>query len=211
MLGNNPTVAPYVHDDVHLRITARAASVPEVEALIDPVDAAIRDILGAAVYGADETTLEDAVVEELSRREQTLALAESMTGGGIGARLTSVPGSSKVFRGGVIVYTAAAKTELLHIPADFLARHGPVSAEVAEAMALAVRRHLAADFGCAITGNAGPSSDVDGKPVGLCFVAVAGPGGVRIEEAKYRGIREDIRRRAAQLALRTLREELLAQ
>ena len=211
MLGDNPTVAPYVHDDVHLRITARAPSVPEADALIDPIEAAIRKILGAAVYGTDETTLETAVIQELSQRGQTVALAESMTGGGIGARLTSVPGSSTVFLGGLIVYTPKAKTELLHIPADFLARHGPVSAEVAEAMAQAVRRHLGADFGCAITGNAGLASDVDGKPIGQTYVAVAGPSGVRIEEAKYRGIREDIRRRAGQLALRTLREALLDQ
>ena len=211
MLRDNPTVAPYVHDDVHLRITARAASVPEADALIDPVEAAIREILGAAVYGNDETTLEAAVIQELALRGQSVALAESMTGGGIGARLTSVPGSSKVFLGGVIVYTAKAKTELLHIPADFLARHGPVSPECAEAMAQAVRRRLGADFGCAITGNAGPTSDVDNKPIGQTYVAVAGPAGVRIEEAKYRGIREDIRRRAGQLALRTLREALLDQ
>ena len=133
-----------------------------------------------------------------------------MTGGGIGARLTSIPGSSKVLLGGVVAYTAQAKTELLRIPADFLSRHGPVSVEVAEAMAQAVRRHLHADYGCAITGNAGPTSDVDGKPVGLTYVAVAGPHGMRSEEFKYRGIREDIRRRAGQLALRTLREALLA-
>ncbi|MHB8637433.1 MAG: competence/damage-inducible protein A [Fimbriimonadaceae bacterium] len=209
MAGNNPTVAPYVHDDVHLRITARAANVAEADALIDPIEAGIRGILGAAVYGTDETTLEAAVVDELIRRKQTVALAESMTGGGIGARLTAVPGSSQVLVGGVIVYTPKAKTELLHIPADFIARHGPVSAEVAEAMAQAIRRHLGADFGCAISGNAGPSSDVGNKPVGLCYVAVAGPSGVRVEEAKYRGIREDIRRRASQLALRTLREAIL--
>ncbi|HLK14165.1 MAG TPA: competence/damage-inducible protein A [Fimbriimonadaceae bacterium] len=209
MLGENPTVAPYVHDDVHLRLTARAPTVAQADALIDPVDAAIRGILGAAVYGSDATTLEMAVIEELVRRRQTLAVAESMTGGGVGERLTSVPGSSQAFLGGVIVYRPEVKTELLRIPGDFLARHGPVSAETAEAMAMAVRRHLGADFGLAITGNAGPTSDVDDKPVGLTFVAVAGPGGVRMEEVKYRGIRDDIRRRAGQLALRTLREELL--
>lgn len=210
MLGSNPTVAPYVHDDVHLRVTARAESVAAADALIDPVEAEIRRILGDAVYGSDETTLEAAVVDELMRRGQTLALAESMTGGGVGARLTSIPGSSKAFVGGAIVYTVDAKAALLHLSPDFLQRHGPVSRETAEAMAQAIRRHLGADFGCAITGNAGPSSDVDGKPVGLTFVAVAGPRGVRVEEAKYRGIREDIRRRASQLALRTIREELLA-
>jgi nicotinamide-nucleotide amidase len=196
---------------LHLRITARGRSVAEADALIDPVEAAIRKILGPAVYGTDETTLEAAVIQELTRRGQSVALAESMTGGGIGARLTAVPGSSKVFLGGVVAYTAHAKTELLHIPADFLSRHGPVSADVADAMARAVRRHLGADYGCAITGNAGPTSDIDDKPVGLTYVAVAGPTGVRIEEAKYRGIREDIRRRAGQLALRTLREALLDQ
>lgn len=209
MLGANPTVAPYVHDDVHLRITAKAASVEEANTMIDPVEAEIRSILGDAVYGTDETTIEAAIVAELTRRGQTVALAESMTGGGVGARLTSVPGASKAFLGAAVTYTVDAKSALLHLSTDFLNRHGPVSRETAEAMAQAIRRHLGADYGCAITGNAGPTVDVDNKPVGQTYVAVAGPHGVRIEEFKYRGVREDIRRRAGQLALRTLREEML--
>ncbi len=211
MTGDNPTVAPYVDDDVHLRITARAPSVAEADVLIDPVEAAIRGVLGSAVYGTDDTTLEAAVIAELERRGEKVAVAESITGGGVGSRITSVPGASKVFSGGIIAYTAEVKTELLQIPTEILDRFGPVSAECAEAMAVAVRRIMGVDYGCAVTGNAGPTSDVDNKPIGLCFVAVAGPTGVRIEHVKYRGIREDIRRRASQLALRTLREALLAE
>ena len=99
----------------------------------------IRGILGDAVYGTDATTFEESIVQTLTQQGKTVAVAESLTGGGVGARLTSVPGSSKAFAGGVIAYTANAKTNVLGIPADLIATHGPVSPEVATAMAEAAR------------------------------------------------------------------------
>jgi nicotinamide-nucleotide amidase len=210
MDGENPTVAPYVQMyDVVLRVTARAASRDEANQLIDPVEAKIRAILGDAVYGIDATTFEESIVRTLIERGKTIAVAESITGGGIGARITSVAGSSQAFVGGLIAYSNQVKTQVLGLPAELLATHGPVSPEVAIAMAESARTLFRADYAIALTGNAGPTVDVDNKAVGLTYAAVAGPNGTAVDEAKYRGIREDVRRRATQLGLRMLRRSLL--
>src|SRR5262249_48712702 len=113
----NPTVAPLAHlGEAHPRITAKAAPEAEAEGRIAPLEAELRRRLGDAVYGADEQALEHAVVDLLAARQRTLAVAESVTGGLLGARLTNVPHSSDVFLGGLITYTNAAKRELLGIP-----------------------------------------------------------------------------------------------
>jgi nicotinamide-nucleotide amidase len=206
LASENPTVAPYAHiAEVHLRITARASNIAEADALIEPVDARIREILGSAVFGVDGTTLEESIISNLVSAGKTVALAESMTGGGLASRLVSVNGASKAFVGGVVAYTIAAKKELLGLD---VSEFGPVSAETASAMAVAVREKLGADFGVAITGNAGPTADVDGKPVGVVYVAIAFDAGVKVDQSNFRGTREDIRRRGEQVALRLLRESL---
>lgn len=208
METENPTVAPYAHvGEVHLRITARADGVAAANALIDPVDEKIRRRLGKNVFGADGTTLEAALLEQLSERDATLAVAESMTGGELAARLTSVSGMSKTFLGGVVTYTPRSKQSLLGISGDIAA--DPVSEEVARAMANGVRMRLGSAYGVGITGNAGPTSDVGDKPVGLVYISVAGPEGTSCIEGKYRGTREDIRRRATQQALMMLRNTLI--
>ena len=205
MDGDAPSVAPYAHlGEVHLRLTARAASVAAADALIDPVATAIRVRLGDAVFGQDATTLEAAVLETLNGRDQTLAVAESMTGGELAARLTGVSGMSKTFLGGVVAYTPRVKQMVLGVPGEAL--DDPVSEEVARAMANGVRMRLGATYGVGITGNAGPTSDEGGKPVGLVYVAVAGPEGTICQESNFRGTREDVRRRATQTALTMLRE-----
>ncbi len=210
MESENPTVAPYAHTgEVHLRLTSRSADRATADAAIDPVEAEIRRRLGHHVYGVDDTTLEAAIGELLASRGETVAVAESMTGGELAARLTTAPGSSKVFAGGLVVYTAAAKQKELNLSASLLADNGPVSAEVATAMAEAVRTRLGATYALAITGNAGPTPDIDNKPVGLVYTALATPTGVKVEENRYRGIREDIRRRATQSALYLLRRAIL--
>ena len=233
METENPTVAPYAQpSEVHLRLTARAASLSEAEALLDPVEAAIRAELGSAVYGLNKTTLEEAVINLLVERGQTVSTAESMTGGGLGSRLTMVPGASAAFVGGVVTYSVEAKVALLgdtdsanRTPTsspeltDSLARegdlslsissHGPVSGETAKLMAESVRVKLGTTYSMAITGNAGPTADVGAKPVGLVYIAIASPRGTHVEECRFRGIREDIRARAEQTALRLLRECLL--
>ncbi|MBI1332405.1 MAG: competence/damage-inducible protein A [Armatimonadetes bacterium] len=210
MVSENPTIAPYAQPmEVHLRVTARAASVSAAEALIDPAERAIREILGDAVYGTNLTTLEAAVIELLKARGETISTAESMTGGGLAGRLTSVDGSSQAFMGGVVTYTVGAKQTLLDAPTD-MDLSNPVSADVARFMAESVRARLGTTYAMSVTGNAGPTSDVGGQPVGLTYIGIASPGGTHVEECKFRGIRADIRSRAEQTALRLVREAILA-
>lgn len=210
MDGDNPTVAPYAHPgEVHLRLTARAISIEAADGLINPVEHEIRRLLGHAVFGVDGTTLEAALIAEGASAGLTIATAESMTGGAVAERLSSVPGASATFLGGVTTYTVAAKSTLLGIDCGLIERFGPVSREVATAMAERVRDRLSADLSVAVTGNAGPTSDVDGKPVGLVFIAIASHTGVEVEEARCRGSRDEIRRRATQLALTRLRKAII--
>ena len=208
--GDNPTVAPYAHTgEVHLRLTARAQGRAAAEALIDPVEAAIRARLGDAVYGRDDTPIEAAILQTLNEKSASVALAESMTGGGLAERFTAVPGASiHGFRGGVVVYTPDAKTALLGLDAAMVEAEGPVSEAVAAELARAVRERLGATYGVAIVGNAGPGADVDGKPVGLVYVGVATPEGVSVDRSQFRGTREDVRRRGQQTALTLLLREV---
>ncbi len=210
MQGRNPSVAPYAKTgEVHLRLTAGAATKDAADWMIDPVEQAIRDALGNAVYGIDDVTLEEAVLAELRKRKSTLSVAESMTGGWLGKRLTSVPGSSEVFVGGLIAYAASVKRNFLNVQKETLEKFGPVSPECAEEMARATRAQFNTSYAVSITGNAGPKSDAGGQPVGLGYVGVAGPKRCIVKEFKHRGIREDIRLRATQTALVTLRSEVL--
>ncbi|MGP3957224.1 CinA family protein [Nonomuraea sp. 3N208] len=133
------------------------------------------------------------VLSMLVRRSATLAVAESLTGGLIGAAFTSVSGSSKAFRGGVISYATDLKRELLGVPEELLRREGAVHPEVAAAMAAGVARLCGATYGLAVTGVAGPEPQ-DGKPVGTVHVAVCGPGGqIWARELRLNGSRERIR------------------
>ena len=181
----NPTVAPYAGaGEVKLRITARAESRQAAKALLEPVEAELRARTGRACYGVDEQNLAAVVLELLRERGQTLAVAESCTGGGIGAALAAVPGASDVFLGGVIAYANAVKQALLGVPADALDTHGAVSDPVARAMAEGARRVTGADWAIAVTGIAGPGGGSEQKPVGLVHIAVAGP-----EDTASEGVR----------------------
>jgi nicotinamide-nucleotide amidase len=172
----NPTVAPYAGGgQVTLRITARATDSASAQALLAPVEREIRDRVGAACFGADGESLASVVLAQLLERGQTLAVAESCTGGGLGAALAAVPGASESWLGGVIAYANAAKEELLGVSADLLERWGAVSDPVALAMAEGVRQRLGTDWAVAITGIAGPGGGTSEKPVGLVHVAVVGP------------------------------------
>lgn len=182
----NPTVAPYAGaGEVKLRLTARADTPQAAAALLDPVEAELRARTGTACYGLDQQSLPVVVLERLRQRGQTLAVAESCTGGGIGAALAAVPGASEVFLGGVIAYANAVKQELLGVPAEALASHGAVSDPVAIAMAEGVRRCTGADWAIAVTGVAGPGGGSAEKPVGLVHIAVAGPDGTSSEGVRF--------------------------
>lgn len=208
--SENPTVAPYAHpSEVHLRLTARANTREEADDIIDPIDWKIRQILGNAVYGTNDTTLEEATVKLLIQKSETVGVAESITGGWVGQRFTTVSGSGEAFLGGMITYDLGVKENLLGVQTSTLQKHGPVSEETAKEMALNVREMLKATYGISLTGNAGPTADVDEKPVGLVYIGLAGPNGVEVKEHRLRGARNDIRQRCTQLALVQLREQLL--
>ncbi|SNS10428.1 competence/damage-inducible protein cinA [Actinomadura meyerae] len=161
--------------EVRIRITVAG---PDAAGRLAGVEARVRDLLGDAVYGAEDETLDRVVHRLLAERGATVAAAESLTGGLLGAELTEMPGSSATFAGGMVTYATEAKHRLLGVPAELLAAHGAVHPDVAAAMAAGVRDALGATYGLAVTGVAGPEPQ-DGRPVGTVYAAVAGPGDSR--------------------------------
>ncbi len=212
LAGRNPTVAPYAGGgEVMLRLTARAQTEDEAFRLLDPVEEELCRRTGRLCFGADDDTLASVVIASLRERGQTLAVAESCTGGGLGASLTSVPGASEVLLGGVIAYANPVKRDLLSVPQELLDRHGAVSDPVAIAMAEGVRRCTGADWGVAITGIAGPGGGSETKPVGLVHLAVVGPDGAESSGERFGASqgRDWIRRLSVGEALNRLRLRLL--
>jgi len=182
----NPTVAPYAGaGEVKLRLTARAADDASARALLAPLEAELRARTGELCYGADDDSLASVVLEALRRRGETVAVAESCTGGGLGAALAAVPGASDVYLGGVIAYANSVKQELLGVPAELLKRHGAVSDPVACAMAEGARRLTGSRWALAVTGIAGPAGGSDDKPVGLVHIALSGPDGTFSEAVRF--------------------------
>ncbi|MFM7601293.1 MAG: competence/damage-inducible protein A [Pseudanabaena sp.] len=182
----NPTVAPYAnYGQARLRITARANTQEEAIALIAPIEAEIRKLTGEFCYGTDEDTLATVAGKLLLERGQTLAVAESCTGGWLGETLTEVSGSSSYFLGGVISYSNEVKVDLLNVDRQVLDHHGAVSAIVAEQMAIGIKSKLKSDWGISITGIAGPTGGTETKPVGLIYVGIAYPDG-KVEAIELR-------------------------
>ena len=168
----NPTLAPYAKEgEVRLRVTAKAESREKAEEMMAPVIAMCREKVGDFVYGIDSESLENTVLQLLAERGLTFAAAESCTGGLIAKRITDIPGSSAVFRGGCTVYTNDAKHILLGVPYELIEEKSVYSPEVALALADGVREKLGADFGIGVTGIAGPEGD-GVHPVGTVFVAL---------------------------------------
>jgi nicotinamide-nucleotide amidase len=191
--AENPTVAPYASQGtVKLRVSARAATEAAAIALINPIAEEILKIAGEHHYGDNEDTLASVVGDLLRHQGQTLAVAESCTGGGLGQMLTTVSGSSEYFLGGIISYDNSVKIGLLGVhPAD-LERAGAVSDPVACQMASGVRARLGTDWGIGITGIAGPGGGTAEKPVGLVYIGLAGPDGT---VASHRYLFGDLRGR----------------
>ncbi|MEV7417648.1 nicotinamide-nucleotide amidohydrolase family protein [Streptomyces sp. NPDC089919] len=148
-----------------------------------------------------------AVLSLLAERDQTVAVAESLTGGLVAAELTAVPGASRAFRGSVTAYATELKAEVLGVDAELLASRGAVDAQVAAEMAAGVRRVLGAAWGIATTGVAGPDPQ-DGQPVGTVYVAVAGPAGGKTAALRLNGSRTEIRRESVRRVLELLSSEL---
>jgi nicotinamide-nucleotide amidase len=174
----DPTVAPYaMNGEARLRISTRATSESAAQAIIAPVERQIRQQCGMDCYGADEDTLASVVGQLLLERKETVAVAESCTGGGIGQQLTAIPGSSGYFVGSLVAYANPIKIDWLGVQSETLDQAGAVSAAVAEQMAMGVRSRLGSTWGLSTTGIAGPGGGTASKPVGLVYIGLAGPQG----------------------------------
>jgi len=176
----------------------------------DAIATALRAQVGESLFSEDERSIGALVLDLCRSHGLTLATAESCTGGLVAARLTAVPGSSDVFRGSVVAYADDVKERELAVPAELLAAHGAVSAEVAAAMAAGVRQRLGTDVAVSVTGVAGPGGGTPEKPVGLVYLHASAPGGELWAEFSVPADRETIRVRATVAALHLLRR-LLAQ
>ncbi len=137
---------------------------------------------------------------------KTLVTAESLTGGGIGAALTAIPGSSEVYKGGIISYTDWVKANLLGVPEETLTQYGAVSAPVAEAMASGARKRLQADIAVSVTGLAGPGGDDYGNPVGTVFIGYSDANQTQVRHYRFSGTREEVRQQTVKAALELVLE-----
>jgi len=212
--GRTPEVGITAHDaTISFRIAAEGKDESEARRALEPTLAIIRERFGDLVIGEGTEDVAEALVAQLARSRLTIATAESCTGGLVAHMITALAGVSPLFTGGVVTYSDASKVNLLGVPRDLIARHGAVSAEVAEAMAVGVRGRLRADLGLSVTGIAGPSGATPDKPVGLVYLGLANADGAlsRRLELGPEQPRDIIQRRASKHALNWARLSLLAQ
>jgi nicotinamide-nucleotide amidase len=195
--------------DIQIHLRARAATADAAEVLLMQVAPRIEELLGERIYSCDGSALEAIVGNLLRERRATLSVAESCTGGLLGERITSIPGSSDYFLGGFLTYAERLKAELLAIDPVLMAQHSPVSEPVAVAMALGAKARTGSGYAVSVTGEAGPQS-ATGAPVGTVVIGLAGPdGGAQARTYNLFGDRTGIRARAAIWALDDLRRAML--
>jgi nicotinamide-nucleotide amidase len=207
--SSNPTVAYLAGGgEVHVRLSAKAGTAAEAEALLDPLETEVCARLGDHVYGTGDAPLEAVVVGLLIELGRSLAAAESLTGGGFGARITAVPGASEVFLGSAVTYALEAKRSLLGVGTETLAGPGPVSRECVLEMAAGARRLFGADLAVALSGAAGPEPHRGAEP-GQVWVALDAEGVSHALGFRWPGDRELIRRFAEQAGLDLVRRHLL--
>jgi nicotinamide-nucleotide amidase len=206
----NPTIASYVGaGDIILRVTARVKRGEDPSALLDPVVNTICERLYPCVFSTDDMDLPQVVVKLLRERKQTLAIAESCTGGMMASMLVAVPGVSEALLEALVTYSNQSKQTRLGVSPETLETYGAVSAETAKEMACGVRETLHADFGLSSTGIAGPGGGTEDKPVGLVYLALSDEKGCHVLELRQRRDREMNRRGASLNALELLRCALL--
>jgi nicotinamide-nucleotide amidase len=192
--------------EIHLRERVRAGAIP---AGIDRLDMAIAAVLGEHLFGRDDETIESAVGRLASAAGATAAVAESITGGGVAARLTSIPGASRWFRGGAVAYSDDAKVALAGVDPEILGREGAVCEPVAAGMAEGIRARLGATWGLATTGYAGPEGGGPDRPPGTVILGLAGPGVATARTLRVPGPRAIVQQRAVMAALDLLRRGLM--
>jgi len=198
-----------VFPEVHVSLTVTGASSQEAEAIFAKYDGQVASFLGDCCYGSGTDTLEGVVGSLLAERGQTVAVAESCTGGLIGHALTKIAGSSAYFVGGVVAYSDALKERLLGVNREILLRSGAVSADCARAMAEGMRRVTPVDYALAVTGIAGPTGGTEDKPVGTVYFGLAGPEKTQTFLFHFSGDRGQVQAMAGQTGLDLLRRHLL--
>jgi len=172
----NPTVAPYANlGELKLRITARAKNELEAQKIIKPVKEELKKNFSKFIFSENNEDLSSVLINELIKRKESLAFAESCTGGLLSSSITAISGSSQVFKGSIISYSNDIKQSLLNIPENLIEKYGAVSEEVAKNMAISAKEKLNSDWSIAISGIAGPSGGSKDKPIGLVHIAIAGP------------------------------------
>ena len=209
---SNPTVATYVNNgEVKVRITAKGNSLDQARSFIKPIEKELIQIIGANYYGKNEDTLEEVVFKLLLKRNKTIAVAESCTGGGIGYKMTKIPGSSKVFHGGVIAYNNSIKQNILDVPEEIIYKYGAVSKQVVESMAIGVQKKFKVDWAISVSGIAGPTGGTRSKPVGLVNFCIKGPKTLTSWEKRFGSnkTREDIQKLSVLDALDRLRLSII--
>ena len=195
--------------EVQLHLRARAVSMEEAQKQVDTLATALEDEFDDTIFASNGESMEQIVGYYLGMRSATLAAAESCTGGMLAERITSIPGSSRYFLGGAVVYDNSLKSELAGVPPLLIAEYGAVSSQVAAALAEGIRTKCKATLGVGITGIAGPGGGSEEKPVGLVFHALSDGQNTEVVERKFPGDRARIREWATQQALDMIRRKLM--
>jgi len=199
--------------EIQLHFLCAKPTLAEAQSRVDDLAEKIEAEMDDAIFSSHGESLEEVVLLNLGLRNLTLATAESCTGGLLAERLTAIPGSSRYFLGGAVVYSDALKTTFAQVPAELVANKGPVSPEVARSLAEGIRTRTGASLGISITGIAGPGPGAPGpdaeKPIGLVYIAIADGGHTKVKEFHLPGDRERIRWWASQHALELIRQHLL--
>ena len=192
-----------------MRLTAYGENRELLEEQIAQEVARLNQLIPELIYGYDDVLLEEVVGNLLKQKKKTISTAESCTGGFISHLLTSIPGSSEYYTGGVVAYAYEAKEELLGVQHSSLVQHGAVSECVAKEMAEGVRKRLGTDYAVAVTGIAGPGGGLPNKPVGTTWIAIASEKGAKAKLFRFGNDRARNIRRAATSTLNMLRLELI--
>jgi nicotinamide-nucleotide amidase len=195
--------------DIQLTLICTKANKELAEQRVEELATRMEEALDDWMYSAEGESLEQIVLYYLGLRQATLAVAESCTGGLVAQRITSVPGSSRSFLGGAVVYSNEMKTTFADVPAELIEKHGAASSEVASALAEGIRKKTGATLGLGITGIAGPTGATETKPVGRVYIAVSDTQSTDAFERNFRGDRNRIREWASQQALDLVRRKLM--
>ncbi len=210
----NPTVAPYANlGELKLRITARAKDEVEAKKIIKPVKEKLKKEFSQFIFGENDENLPGVVIQELIKIKKIIVFAESCTGGLLSSSITSISGSSKVFKGGIIAYSNELKKSLLGISEEQLIQFGAVSKEVAESMAINAKKKLTSDWAISISGIAGPNGGSSEKPVGLIYISISGPNNHKTNIKKVFNLtrnRNEIQTLSVNVCLNSLRLILLS-